>query len=320
MELTRTPAYRKAWEDMVRARAFDQGMARNHRQWHESRGEEATYIGAYSGLNDDDIVAPHFRGICGVALSRGAKADELAKSVFGSPEGTTRGQWRGDICPVPSRTFFGLLSGSLGAAAAYATGAALHARFQNKSQVAVCSFGDGTVNTGVVSEAMNMAGMLSLPVIFICQDNQYATSLASHRSTVGSLVSRAEGFGMPGHKIDGNDLAEVMSTQQQAVTRARQGNGPSFIHAITYRMGGHYMNDPELYRTEEEKAQWAKKDPIELGSRVLMGLGILTPADVDAFISTTNEEIDELVARIKGNLPTHEFLRTEQFADSGSKA
>lgn len=309
-----TALLRETWEHMVRARALDQAMARNHRQWHESRGEEATYIGAYAGLEVDDVIAPHFRGICGVALSTGADPVELVKSVLGSPEGTTGGQWRGDIGPVPSRRFFPLYSGTLGPSVAYAAGAALRSKLAESRNVAVTAFGDGTSNTGIVNETFNLATMLSLPIIFVAQDNGYATSLASSVSTGGSMVARAAGFGMQSVEVDGNDAAAVLTAQETAVARARDGGGPTLIHARTYRMGGHYMNDPELYRTEEERELWATRDPIIRTTEQLIAASALTDEDAQRIVAEADREMEDIVVAVKDDMPAHTSLNPTAFA------
>ena len=248
---------------MVRARAFDQAMCRHNPHWHEARGEEAAYIGAFLDLHEDDVVAPHFRGACGVALMRDIAAEDLASSVFGGPDSLSGGFWRGDICPAPSSTFIGMFSGALGNSVAFATGAALHLKRAGGRRVAVCAFGDGTANAGIVHESMNLAVMLALPVVYVCQNNQYATSLPSTAALPGgSVAARARVLGMPAVDVDGNDLDAVRAAVREGVDRARAGGGPSCVNAETYRLGGHFMNDPEVYRTPEEVADRGRRDPV----------------------------------------------------------
>ncbi|WP_141007105.1 thiamine pyrophosphate-dependent dehydrogenase E1 component subunit alpha [Nocardioides humi] len=295
-----TVTERALWEAMVEARAFDQAMCRHNGHWHEARGEEAVFVGAYADLGPGDVVAPHFRGTCAVALQRGASPDVLAAGVFGTGGSRSGGHWRGDICPAPGPRSIGMFSGSLGTSVAYATGAALHLSRTTPGAAAVCGFGDGTANSGIVAESLNLAAMLALPIVYVCQDNQYATSLPSAVALAGERVSdRARALSITAHDIDGNDVLAVRAAVGTAVERARAGGGPSFVHALTYRMGGHYMNDPETYRTPEEVAAWAERDPIARLQEVLVARGELDATDADARIAQAHARMDAVVAQAK---------------------
>ncbi|MDQ6525434.1 thiamine pyrophosphate-dependent dehydrogenase E1 component subunit alpha [Nocardioides sp. LHD-245] len=288
------------WQAMVEARAFDQAMCRHNGHWHEARGEEAVFVGAYADLGPDDVVAPHFRGTCAVALQRGTSPETLAAGVFGTRGSDSGGHWRGDICPTPGPRSIGMFSGSLGTSVSYATGAALHLARTSPGAVAVCSFGDGTANSGIVAESLNLAAMLALPIVYVCQDNQYATSLPSAVALAGERVSdRARALGIVATDIDGNDVLAVREAVGQAVARSRAGAGPSFVHALTYRMGGHYMNDPETYRTPEEVAAWAERDPIARLQQLLVGHGVLDPAEAEAHSAATHARLEAIVAEAK---------------------
>lgn len=288
------------WHAMVEARAFDQAMCRHNNHWHEARGEEAVFVGAYADLRPDDVVAPHFRGTCAVALQRGASPEALAAGVFGTRGSGSGGHWRGDICPTPGARSIGMFSGSLGTSVSYATGAALHLARTSRGAVAVCGFGDGTANSGIVAESLNLAAMLALPIVYVCQDNQYATSLPSAVALAGERVSdRARALGIAAEDVDGNDLRAVRTAVGSAVERARAGGGPAFVHALTYRMGGHYMNDPETYRTPEEVAAWAERDPIARFQGLLVAEGLLTSADADARSTAAHDRMEAVVAAAK---------------------
>lgn len=288
------------WQAMVEARAFDQAMCRHNGHWHEARGEEAVFVGAFADLGADDVVAPHFRGACAVALRRGSSPETLAAGVFGTDASSSGGHWRGDICPAPGPRSVGMFSGSLGTSVAYATGAALHLSRTSPGAVAVCGFGDGTANSGIVAESLNLAAMLALPVVYVCQDNQYATSLPSAVALAGERVSdRARALGIPATDVDGNDVLAVRDAVGEAVARARTGAGPSFVHALTYRMGGHYMNDPETYRTPEEVAAWAERDPIARLQEQLVARGELTAADAAAQSAAADQRMEAIVAAAK---------------------
>ncbi|UUW89038.1 thiamine pyrophosphate-dependent dehydrogenase E1 component subunit alpha [Pimelobacter simplex] len=288
------------WEAMVEARAFDQAMCRHNGHWHEARGEEAVFVGAFADLGADDVVAPHFRGACAVALHRGADPATLAAGVFGTDASGSGGHWRGDICPAPGTHAVGMFSGSLGTSVAYATGAALHLSRTRPGAVAVCGFGDGTANSGIVAESLNLAAMLALPIVYVCQDNQYATSLPSSVALAGERVSdRARALGITASDVDGNDVRAVRAAVTAAVDHARSGAGPAFVHALTYRMGGHYMNDPETYRSPEEVAAWAERDPIARLEDDLVATGILDRAGAEARSAAAHERMDAIVAAAK---------------------
>ncbi len=298
------------WRAMIRGRAFDQAMCRHNSHWHEARGEEAVFIGGFAGLEADDTVAPHFRGACAVSLMRGTDPATLAAGIFGTDGSNSGGNWRGDICPTPSDRFIGMFSGSLGTTVAYATGAALHLQQKKSNNVTVCAFGDGTSNAGIVAESMNLASMLRLPLVLICQNNQYATSLPATTAIAGGQVSdRARALGIAAVDVDGNDLEAVINARVTAVERARDGGGPTLIHALTYRMGGHYMNDPETYRSSEEVAAWESLDPIIRFAQSLIAAGELTADTAAAETESVTEQMDIIAAAAKEGLASEHSMR-----------
>lgn len=308
------------WSQLVQARSFDQAMCENNPHWHEARGEEAVIVGGFAGLKATDIVAPHFRGACAVALLRGSTPEQIAANVFGTYRSQSLGNWRGDICPSPSSNFIGMFSGSLGTTVSYATGAALHLKRQSSEAVAVCAFGDGTVNSGIVYESMNMASMLQLPIVYICQNNQYATSLAASVAIAGNDVSaRASACGIPAVDVDGNDVADVLRNRNQAVERARHGAGPSFIHAKTYRLGGHYMSDPEVYRTVEEVNYWQERDPLTRYREALADLGVLSHEEADEQIAAEDQHMREIIAAAKQERE-HDLLNPSSYFEDWKAA
>lgn len=294
------------WRAMVQARAFDQAMCSQNPHWHEARGEEAVIVGGFIGLRDDDVVAPHFRGACAVSLMRGEDPARIAAGVFGTASSRSGGNWRGDICPSPSDRMIGMFSGSLGTTVSYATGAAVRLSQLDTGSVAVCAFGDGTANAGIVAESLNLASMLALPIVYICQNNQYATSLPSSRALAGAgMTARAAGFGIPAEDVDGNDVEAVLAARDRALDRARNGGGPALIHALTYRLGGHYMNDPETYRSTEEVATWTARDPLTRYAAALEARGELASATADGDLAEATARLEAIVARAKqGELTT----------------
>lgn len=311
---------RRIWDELVMARAFDRAMSTHNPHWHEARGEEAVVVGGFAGLRDTDVVAPHFRGACAVAQLRGTDAATVAANVFGTADGSSRGHWRGDICPTPGDRMIGMFSGSLGTTVAYATGAALRLKQLPGDDVVVCAFGDGTANAGIVSESLNLASMLRLPIVFVCQNNQYATSLPAAQAIAGgSVTARATGFGLPAVDVDGNDVLALTGAREEAVARARAGEGPTLLHALTYRMGGHYMNDPEVYRSEDEVAEWGRRDPLQRHAGWLADRGELDREVALKQLAEAEAAMDEIVAAAKQGAAADQ-LETTAYAETWEAA
>ncbi|TYB44994.1 thiamine pyrophosphate-dependent dehydrogenase E1 component subunit alpha [Actinomadura chibensis] len=312
---------RELWRAMVRARAFDQAMCAHNPHWHEARGEEAVVVGGFAGLDAEDAVAPHFRGACAVSLMRGEDPAVVAAGVFGTSGSRSGGHWRGDICPTPGDRMIGMFSGSLGTTVSYATGAALHLSRLGGDAVVVCGFGDGTANAGIVSESLNLAAMLSLPIVFICQNNQYATSLRASRAIAGgSMTARAAGFGIPAVDVDGNDVLAVLDERDRAVDRARRGGGPSLLHALTYRLGGHYLNDPEAYRSAEEVAAWRARDPLTRFADELARRDGFSRDDAEHELARETDRMKDLVERAKEEAPPVTAVSASAYAEDWGAA
>jgi pyruvate dehydrogenase E1 component alpha subunit len=178
-----------------------------------------------------------------------------------------------------------------------AVGAALASRIKGTDQVAVTFFGDGATGAGIIHEAINLAAVLSLPVVFVCENNQYAVSTSVKYSLpVPGVADRALAYGIPAHVVDGNDVLAVYEVVKQAVERARNGEGPSLIEGKTYRWEGHYKGDPEVYRSQAEVAEQREKhDPIELFSKYLMDENVLTAEQINVINAEIDSEIEEAV-------------------------
>ena len=170
-------------------------------------------------------------------------------------------------------------NGIVGGGFGIATGAALSAKFRGTDQVTVCFFGDGAINKGTFHEALNFAAVHRLPVVFVCENNQYAQFTALSKTTsVDDLALRAIGYGMTGHSVDGNDAGAVHNAAAEAVTLARAGEGPTLLNMITYRFGGHYVGDPEAYREASEVESQRANDPIGRWEEALTTAGWLSEA------------------------------------------
>jgi len=182
----------------------------------------------------------------------------------------------------------------VGGSAGIATGAAQSAKMRGTDQVVVCFFGEGALGQGLLYEVMNMAALWSLPVIYLCENNQYNEYTHFSETTAGDILARPAAFGIPGEEVDGQDVLAVYEVLRRAVVRAREGSGPSFVAANTYRYHGHHVGDVdrEYYRSKEEETEWkTNRDPIErLGSR-LAAAGLATLGELEQLASDAQDEI-----------------------------
>jgi len=286
---------RGLFRDMVLVRRLDTEAHALQRHgelglWHPLLGQEAAQIGAGRALQADDFVFPTYREH-GVAWTRGV--DPV--SLLGLFRGTTNGGYD------PAAHNFALATIVIGDqtlhAVGYAMGIQRDAGLDEAPGSAVISFfGDGASSQGDVNEAFVWAAVNDAPVVFFCQNNQWAISQPLHRQTRIPLYRRAEGFGFPGIRVDGNDVLAVLAVTRAALRRARTGGGPSLIEAYTYRMGAHTTSDdPTRYRVDTELEQWRLKDPIERVRAYLLRTGA---GDV-AFTDEVQAEADELGARLR---------------------
>jgi pyruvate dehydrogenase E1 component alpha subunit len=206
----------------------------------------------------------------------------------------------------------GIVGGGMG----LATGAALTAKLQKTGSVAVCFFGDGALEQGILHETTNLAAIWKLPVVYVCENNQYAMSARSDWSVAGgNPASRAAGYGIPGVTVDGMDLLAVHEAAAELVARARRGDGPAYLVCDTYRYHGHHAGDPLNYRDKEEVERWRAQDPIERVKRAALDRGALTEADIVALAVRIQTEIDAAVEFAKNSPdPSVDQLMTDIYA------
>jgi TPP-dependent pyruvate/acetoin dehydrogenase alpha subunit len=289
--------HRELLRRMLLGRETERAIIEIESHLHPSIGEEAVIVGAFSALEREDVAVPHYRGAIVASLTRGADIRTIIAGVLGRSTGPTRGRQRGDFCGAFAPNFFGMFSGTLGASIGYATGSALAAKLDGGNQVTLVTFGDGTANAGILYESLNLAAMMRLPVIFVCQNNQYAVSMpAANAIAGGSLAARAAAFGMPAHDVDGNDVMAVYGSVASAVERARGGGGPAFVHALTYRQQGHFVGDRSLYRSAEEAERWKQRDPIHTFTRSLLAEGIMSDQEISALQDAVVREVNAAAA------------------------
>jgi acetoin:2,6-dichlorophenolindophenol oxidoreductase subunit alpha len=252
---------------------------------HEYVGQEAVATGVCAALRTDDVITSTHRGH-GHVIAKGADVRGMMAELLGRTTGLNRG--RGGSMHIADVSL-GILgaNGIVAAGSPFAAGAAWAFRQDGSDRVAVTFFGDGGINQGVLLETINLAAIWKLPVVFVCENNGYAVTMASARATAGSIVERAAAYGIASSSVDGMDAELVLEAASEAVARARRGDGPRFLECVTYRFVGHHTAERTMrlgYRTDDEIAEWRLRDPVELGGSRLD--------------SKTREQIDLEVERL----------------------
>ena len=283
--------FKALYRHMVVARRIDKQAINLQRQgqlgvYASLLGQEGAQVGGAYALAEQDWVFPSYREM-GAALVRGVNPGKILH-LF-------RGTWLSNHNPYD--TNFGLLSIPIGTQALHATGYAMGAKFDGRDVVVMAYFGDGATSEGDPHEAMNFAAVYDAPCVFFVQNNQYAISTPlSEQTKAPTIAHKAVGYGMPGYRCDGNDVLASYAVTRQAVERARRGEGPSLIEAVTYRMEAHTTaDDPTRYRTPEEMAEWQRRDPIARFETFMRAEGLLDD-DIKAEI---DEEVDRLAGLIR---------------------
>jgi pyruvate dehydrogenase E1 component alpha subunit len=257
---------------------------------HLSIGQEATAVGVCIALKDTDYITSTHRGH-GHCLAKGADVGRMFAEFLGKETGYCRGRGGSMHIADPSKGNLGA-NGIVGGGIPIAVGAALTAKKTKSGAVAVSFFGDGANNEGSFHEALNFASVWKLPVVFVCENNQYGMSTSTERSTaVKNIADRARAYAMPGISVDGNSFAEVSDATFVAVERARRGEGPTLIEAKTYRTRGHSRSDRNRYRTKEEISSWQAKDPIAAFEGEVLALGLMSSQDIAAIRQEVESEI-----------------------------
>jgi pyruvate dehydrogenase E1 component alpha subunit len=262
---------------------------------HGSQGQEAIGVGACYGLRPDDVVLPSLRTRAAF-LVRGVPVRQFLAGMLGKATGAAKGKATSHHM---GRREGGILLGSaiVGASIPVATGAALAFQMKGEDRVAVCFFGDGATERGDFHEALNFAGVLRAPIVYVIENNGYAefTPIAKHFAGQ-NLACRAEGYGFPGVTLDGNDVLAVYDAVDEAVSRARAGEGPTLLECMTYRQRGHSSSHPPTEgRDPAEVEAWLKRDPIDLFRAELERRGLLGEGVLDRIQASVDDEIEEAV-------------------------
>ena len=259
---------------MVLTRTFEENaeemfaLGKVHGTMHLSIGQEAIAAGAGPALRKDDYLLNTHRGH-GHFLVWGGDLNRMMAEFLGKETGYCRGRGGSmHIADVESNNLGsqGIVAGNL----PISVGVGLSIKMRKTDQVVLTLFGDGASNEGAFHESLNMAAIWNLPIIFLCENNQYAMSMAFEKAfKIEQVSDRAAAYGMPGVTVDGNDVIAIYKAVQAAAKRAREGNGPTLIEAVTYRWRGHSKSDRQLYRTRDEVKGWMEKDPIQRFAKLL---------------------------------------------------
>lgn len=279
------------YKAMVLGRKFDERMLNLQRQgrigtFAPITGQEASQLGAVAHLRQSDWLVPSFREAV-AEIWRGKTLESFLLYFAGYNEGVEIAE---NQCNLP-------LSVPVGSQTLHAVGLAWAIRYRKKDDVVMAWFGDGATSEGDFHEAMNFAGVFKLPVIFVCQNNQWAISIPLSKQTRSkTLAQKALAYGFPGIQVDGNDLLAVYAAAKEAVERARAGEGPTMIECVTYRMMMHTTaDDPKRYRSDDEVELWRKKDPITRFEKYLVQKNILDSKKIETFDQEIKDQIQRAV-------------------------
>jgi pyruvate dehydrogenase E1 component alpha subunit len=312
------------YRTMVECRTFEvraqelffEGLVRG--TTHLGVGQEAVAAGFAAAMRDDDWTFATYRGH-NHALARGTPMGPLYAELFGRATGLMGG--KGGSMHVTSVEHHMMGSYAIvGAHLPIALGAAWSAQYRKSGQVAVCFFGDGTTNIGAFHEALNLAAVWKAPVVFVCENNQYMeyTAIGAVTAVARPAADRASAYGLEPIVVDGNDVDAVYDVARRAIGRARDGDGPSLVEALTYRHGGHSRADPGKYRPDDEVAAWKARDPIPATRARLEAAGAAA-ADLDAIEREAAAKVaaGEAEAR-EAPEPSLDSIETQVWADGGS--
>lgn len=287
-----------AWYMLNKIRYFEETSVKYYKKGlvggsvHTSIGQEAIAVGMLKHLNNDDYMTMTYRGR-GQALAKGADPYKLYAEMFGRVDGYCKG--KGGPMHIASNEL-GILgaNGIVAGGIPIAVGGAITAKKRKKGQVAITFFGDGATNQGVFHEAVNLAAIMHLPMIFVCENNLYSEMTPIEDSVlIEHLADRGMAYGIPSVIVDGNDVRAVSEVAKIAVERARNGEGPTFIEAKTYRQQGHMYGDAETYRTKEEVEKWKAKDPLDTFRNICLQNSILTEQKLDDIQAEVKVLIEE---------------------------
>jgi pyruvate dehydrogenase E1 component alpha subunit len=289
-QMTRIRAFEEVVHDLY-TRAIMPGLA------HLYSGQEAVAVGVCAALRQSDTITSTHRGH-GHCLAKGATPDRMFAELLGKADGYCRGKGGSMHIADPESGNLGA-NAIVGGSAGIATGAAFAARQLGNGKVSICFFGEGALGQGLLYESMNLAGLWRLPVIYVCEQNQYNEYTHYSESTAGEIALRAQSFGIPVVEVDGQDVAAVHEAAAAVVEAARRGEGPAFLLCHTWRFHGHHVGDVDrtFYRSRDDEKQWRdQRDPISLlAARLTTDLGA-DPATLEEIDRAARAEVDAAAA------------------------
>ncbi|AOT73295.1 pyruvate dehydrogenase (acetyl-transferring) E1 component subunit alpha [Geosporobacter ferrireducens] len=254
-------------------------------------GEEAVATGVCANLSDEDYITSTHRGH-GHILAKGGDLKEMMAELFGKETGYCKGKGGSMHIADATKGILGA-NGIVGAGHNIAVGAGITAQYKGTDQVCACFFGDASTNQSTFHEALNLASIWKLPVVFVCENNLYGISMSQSRhQAIQDISDRAAAYNMPGITVDGNDVFAVYEAANEAIKRARSGQGPTLIECKTYRHRGHFEGDATGYRSNDELEEWLKKDPISRLEKYMLDHKTVTAEELE----TLKREVDQQIA------------------------
>jgi pyruvate dehydrogenase E1 component alpha subunit len=295
-----TATLKNWYREMVLIREFEERARQSYQQGkiggflHLYIGEEAVAVGAIHALKDQDHIVTHYRDH-GHAIARGLDPKKLMAELYGRVDGTAHGRGGSMHFADTSKNFWGgyaIVGGHL----TIAVGLALAAQRAKEDRVALAIFGDGSTDAGQFYECLNLAAVWKLPVVFLCENNQYGMGVAIQKaSAVTEVYKKASMANIPAVQVDGMDVLKVHEVMKQVVEEARHGGGPRFVEALTFRYQGHSVADPDKYRAKEEIDKWKKRDAIEHVRALLIDKHSVKADELAALDAAVQQEMDEVV-------------------------
>jgi pyruvate dehydrogenase E1 component alpha subunit len=285
----------RAFEEKV-AYFFSRGMI--HGTTHLYIGEEGTAVGAIAPLTNEDLITSTHRGH-GHTIAKGIDLNRMMAELLGKSNGYCKGKGGSMHIADLSRGNLGA-NGIVGGGIPIAVGAALTVRMRKEDRIVVSFFGDGAINEGSFHESVNLASVWDLPVVFVCEDNQYGMSMSRHKSIkIKDLADRAVAYGIPGKTIDGQDVFAVYDAMYEAKQYVKE-HGPMLVVSETYRYMGHSKSDANRYRTKEEINEWRQRDPIQILKAGIIERSVATEKELDELEAQARSDIDNAVAFAEG--------------------
>ena len=319
VETLKLQDYQKMYYYLYLTRYADEVLCKNYKQGrlmeshHSCQGEEAIAIGSGLLLRPDDYVCPSLRAR-GYFYTKGVTMKEMMAGMYGKDTGPARGKntshhmgdmERGVVCG----------SGIIGGALPVAVGVGLGIKKQGRDSVVLVSFGDGSTSRGDFHEAMNLAAVWKLPVLFVCENNRWAmgNSIAGEMA-IDRVAIRADSYGMPGVTADGNDMLEVYEATAAAIARARKGEGPTLLEFTTHRWFGHGVKDADAYRNRDEVESYKKDCPVVKFRQYILSKGIMSEADIVQIETSAVKEVDEAIEFAEqSDLPPADIVATNVY-------